>query len=81
MSLSAIGRKLALDRRTVRRFARTTDLDELLTTAASRASLLYEFKPYLHERFNAGCTDAARLTREIVELGYRGSDKTVRRYL
>ncbi|HVQ53128.1 MAG TPA: ISL3 family transposase [Mycobacterium sp.] len=81
MSLSAIGRKLALDRRTVRRFARATDLDELLTTSASRASLLDEFKPYLHERFNAGCTDAARLTREIVELGYRGSDKTVRRYL
>ncbi|MFV9452214.1 ISL3 family transposase [Rhodococcus sp. NM-2] len=81
MSISAIGRKLSLDRRTVRRFARATEVEELLTKAESRASLLDEFKPHLHERFNAGCTDAARLTREIALLGYRGSDKTVRRYL
>ncbi|MDV6247209.1 transposase [Rhodococcus opacus] len=81
MSLSAIGRKLSLDRRTVRRFARAADVEELLTAARSRTSLLDEFKPYLHDRLRAGCTDAARLTRELVELGYRGSDKTVRRYL
>ena len=81
MSISAIGRKLSLDRRTVRRFARATEVEELLTKAESRVSLLDEFKPHLHERFNAGCTDAARLTREIALLGYRGSDKTVRRYL
>ena len=81
MSISAIGRKLSLDRRTVRRFARATEVEELLTKAECRASLLDEFKPHLHERFNAGCTDAARLTREIALLGYRGSDKTVRRYL
>jgi hypothetical protein len=81
VSISAIGRKLSLDRRTVRRFARATEVEELLTKTESRASLLDEFKPHLHERFNAGCTDAARLTREIALLGYRGSDKTVRRYL
>lgn len=81
MSLSAISRKLSLDRRTVRRFARAADVEEPLTTAASRTSLLDEFKPYLRQRFRAGCTDAVRLTREIVKLGYRGSDKTVRRYL
>lgn len=81
VSLSAIGRKLSLDRRTVRRFARASEVEELLTTAESRTSLLDEFKPYLHQRFHAGCTDAARLTREIMKLGYRGSDKTVRRYL
>ncbi|GAF51514.1 hypothetical protein RW1_121_00010 [Rhodococcus wratislaviensis NBRC 100605] len=79
MSISAIGRNLSLDRRTVRRFARATEVEELLTKAESRASLLDEFKSHLHERFNAGCTDAARLTREIALLGYRGSDKTVRR--
>lgn len=80
-SISAITRILSLDRKTVQRFARADKVEELLTKAYSRGSLLDPFKPYLHERFNAGCTDAARLTREITELGYRGSDKTVRRYL
>lgn len=49
-------------------------------TARSRASLLDAFKPYLHERFNTGHTDAAALTTQITALGYRGSGKTVRRY-
>ena len=47
----------------------------------SRESLLDPFKPYLHERFNAGHSDSAALTTQITEMGYRGSDKTVRRYL
>jgi transposase len=80
-SISAIGRTLSLNRRTVRRFARAADVDQLLGKARSRGSLLDPFKPYLHERFNAGHTDAAALTDEIKALGYRGSDKTVRRYL
>jgi len=80
-SISAIGRTLSLNRRTVRRFARAADVDQLLGKAGSRASLLDPFKPYLHERFNAGHTDAAALTDEIKALGYRGSAKTVRRYL
>ncbi|MDT3446848.1 MULTISPECIES: hypothetical protein [unclassified Pseudofrankia] len=32
-------------------------------------------------RWNEGVTDAAHLTSEITELGYRGSDQAVRRYL
>ncbi|WP_133169439.1 hypothetical protein [Rhodococcus opacus] len=52
-----------------------------ISAIGRKRSLLDEFKPHLHERFNAGCTDAARLTLEIVGLGYCGSDKTVRRYL
>jgi transposase len=80
-SISAIGRSLSLDRRTVRRFTRAAEVDELLGKAGSRGSMLDPFKPYLHERFNAGHTDAAALTDQIKALGYRGSDKTVRRYL
>ena len=80
-SLSAICRDLSLDRKTVRRFARAHNVEQLLGTARSRDSVLDAFKPYLHERFNTGYTDAAQLTKEITELGYRGSDKTVRRYL
>jgi transposase len=65
----------------VRRYARAARVEDLLTTAHARASLLDPFKPYLHQRFNSGCTDAARLTTEITAQGYRGSDQTVRRYL
>lgn len=82
MSISAISRTLGLDRRTVRRFARATEVDELLTTTRTAGRrLLTEFEPYLRERFAAGCTDATRLTAEIVARGYRGSAKTVRRFL
>ncbi len=80
-SISAICRTLRLDRKTVQRFARAETVDELLAKAGNRGSLLDRFKPYLHERFNAGRTDAARFTEEITAMGYRGSDKTVRRYL
>ena len=80
-SITAIGRELGLDRRTARRFVRAEHVEDLLAKAQSRESLLDAFKPYLHERFNAGHTDAASLTLEITALGYRGSDKTVRRYL
>lgn len=81
MNQSAIARKLSLDRRTVRRFARATNVEELSVTAAKRNSVLDDYKPYLLDRFRQGCTDAARLTEEIAAMGYRGSDKTVRRYL
>jgi len=80
-SSTAIGRELGLDRRTARRFARAEHVQDLLVKARSRQSLLDAFKPYLHERFNAAHTDAAALTLQITALGYRGSDKTVRRYL
>lgn len=80
-SITHIARELGLNRRTVRRFARADRVEDLLGKAASRGSLLDPYKPYLHERFNAGQTDAAALTAEITERGYRGSAKTVRRYL
>ena len=82
MSISGIARQLNLDRRTVRRFVRATHIDELLATSRmAGATLLTAHEMYLRERFTAGCTDAARLTREITERGYRGSPQTVRRFL
>ena len=80
-STSQIARELGLNRRTVRRFARADSVEDLLVNAGPRGSLLDPYKPYLHERFNAGQTDAAALAAAIVERGYRGSVKTVRRYL
>lgn len=81
-SISGISRQLNLDRRTVRRFVRATDLEELLTTSRMAGpTLLNGYETYLRERFVAGCTDAARLTRELTKRGYRGNGQTVRRFL
>jgi transposase len=80
-SISAIARALRLDRHTVRRFARATDLNELLAKTTNRTTLLDAYHPYLHQQFNAGHTDAAALYREIRAQGYRGSPQTVRSYL
>ena len=79
--MSAISRQLGLDRATVRRFVRAGNVDELLVKTRQRASLLDGFTDYLHHRWSQGAHDAAVLTGELRELGYRGSDQTVRRYL
>ena len=38
-------------------------------------------QPHLHQRWNEGCHDVAVLHAEITALGYRGSLRTVYRYL
>ncbi|MGW4424428.1 ISL3-like element ISAzs13 family transposase, partial [Streptosporangium sp. NPDC004631] len=46
------------------------------------ATRLDDYKPYLIQRWNDGCTDAARLFREIRARGYPGrTPQAVRRYL
>jgi transposase len=80
-SLLAITRILQLDRKTVQRFARAATVEELLAKSVGRSSLLNRYKPYLHQRWNEGVTDATLLTKEITVQGYTGSHQTVRRYL
>jgi transposase len=80
VSRAAISRQLKLDPHTVRRFAGAAGVEELLTRT-SRRSVLDEFKPYLCQRWNEGCTDGELLFREIAGRGFRGSVKTVRRFL
>jgi transposase len=80
-SLSAISRVTGLDRKTVQRFARAGSAEELLGKATSRESKLDQFKPYLHQRWNEGVTDAAALHAELRQRGWAGSEQTVRRYV
>jgi transposase len=82
-SRSAIAAELGLARNTVRRFARAADPGELLVNdwSSQRPRMLDEYAPYLHQRWNQGCTDAAQLCREIRTRGYRGSYTLVRDYL
>ena len=80
--IKTIMRELGLAKETVRRFARAATVEELLATARDgRASVLDEFKPYLHHRFNLGHTNGSLLFAEIREQGYRGSLGTVLGYL
>jgi transposase len=80
--IKPIMRELGLAKETVRKFYRATSVEEVTATSrAGRPSMLDEFKPYLHERFNAGITNISALFREICEQGYRGSRGTVADYL
>jgi transposase len=80
--IKPIMRELGLAKETVRKFARAATVEELLTRPlAGRPSILDEHKPYLHERWNAGCTNVLQLHAEITARGYRGSYGTVNLYL
>ena len=79
--IKPIMRELGLAKATVHRFARAASIEELLAAARDRRSILDKFKPYLHQRWNAGCTNAVQLHAEIRAAGYRGSYATVRGYL
>jgi transposase len=70
-----IARHLACHPKTVRR-----DLAQMLPLTArsgARTSILDPYKPYLLERWNAGCHNASQLLREIQPLGYHGGATTV----
>jgi transposase len=82
-SFGKIAAELSLARNTVRRFARAASPEELLVNDGTgrRASILDEHAPYLRERWNSGCTNAAQLWQEIRDRGYPGSRRQVRDYL
>ncbi|MFI2652386.1 ISL3 family transposase [Micromonospora fulviviridis] len=78
---TAISKALNLDGKTVRRYLRTSTPDDLITDMLPRARELDEHAAYLAARWQQGCTNAARLTTELRDRGYRGSERSVRRLL
>lgn len=82
-SVRAVADQLGLARNTVRRFARAADPEELLVNDGTgrRRSMLEDYAPYLRQRWDEGCTDAAALWRELRERGYPGGYSRVRDYL
>jgi transposase len=81
LGLRAIARELGVDRKTARRFAHAATSDQAVARAISRPTVLDRYQPHLHRRWNEGCRDTAVLHAEITALGYRGSIRTVYRYL
>jgi transposase len=83
LTISAIGRQLRLDRKTVRTFVRAPSAEAIgpPRRADTASALLAPFAPYLVRRWQEGCRDGARLGEELRGQGYRGSARTLRRYL
>ena len=82
LGIKAIKRQTGLAKETVRRFYRAGSAGELLAKARDgRPSLLDDYKPYLHQRWNEGCTNVRQLHAEIRIRGFRGGYGTVRDYV
>lgn len=82
-SRRSIGRQLRMTHRTVKSLADAAKPEDLYRGQwqHSRTSVLDEYKPYLDERWDEGCTNAWKLWEEIVPMGYRGSYGRVSAYL
>ncbi|MEW2120273.1 ISL3 family transposase [Streptomyces sp. NPDC005474] len=62
--IQAVCEALGLDRKTVRRYAHAaTPEDASLGTGSRRYGQVHAYSPYLHRRWNEGCTDSAGITR------------------
>jgi transposase len=81
LTITAIADHLHLNRRTVRKFLNVSSAAELRRTLGTAPSRLDRFAPYLVGRWQEGCQVAAYLHAELRALGYRGSKRTVRRFV
>jgi transposase len=80
--IKPIMRQTGLAKETVRRFYRAATVDELLAKVTDgRPSVLDDYKPYLHQRWNEGCTNVRQLHSELRERGYKGGYGTIRDYV
>ena len=81
-NVTAIMRELRLAPGTARRYYRAASVDEVVAgTLTGWPSKLDDYKPFLHQRWNSGCTNISQLHRELTAQGYRGSYATVYAYL
>jgi transposase len=79
-TVPAIVQQVGVSRRTVFRSLRTTTYPAPKRRRDHGASLLTPYKPYLLERWNAGCYTAMRLFRDLRQRGYTGGYGIVAAY-
>jgi hypothetical protein len=75
----AMATHLSIGKKTVFRYLRTTTWPERRRRRDGGHSVLNPDKPYLLDRWTAGCHDALRLSGELQQRGYPGSYATVAR--
>lgn len=80
ISQREIARRFSLSRNTVRKFLQAETFPER-SRSPYRGSILDPYKPYLLDRWKAGCWNGAQLLEEIKQLGYPGSDALVRSFM
>ena len=77
-----IKRTTGLAKATVARYCHAETVEELLvTTRTGKSSVLDEYKPYIHEHFNAGVTNIKQIWTEIREMGCPAAYSTLRDYM
>lgn len=79
-SQSAIAHHLHLDRKTVRKYLHTAHYPAH-PRRAQRQSILDPYKPYVVDRWNAGCHNSAQLWRELTSRGFTGKPSLVKAYV
>jgi transposase len=80
VSQREIARRLSLSRNTVQKFLQAETFPER-SRPPYRGSILDPYKPYILERWKAGCWNGAQLLEEIKKLGYTGSDALFRYFM
>ena len=80
MAVREIARRLKLSRQTVHRFLRAETFPER-SRSPYRGSILDPYKPYILERWRAGCWNGSQLYQEVKLRGYTGSDSLFRLFI
>ena len=80
VSQREIARRLKLSRNTVRKFLQVETFPER-SPRPYRGSILDPYKPYILDRWKAGCWNGMQLLEEIQHLGYTGSPALLRYFL
>ncbi|MFE6274520.1 ISL3 family transposase [Streptomyces goshikiensis] len=81
-SKRSVARQLGMGHSTVLRFASAATPEALFTGQwQNRRTALDPYKPYLHQRWQDGCTNAWKLWEELKEQGYSHGYASVRDYI
>ncbi len=80
ISQREIARRLNMSRQTVQKFLVSESLPER-SRPPYRGSILDPYKPYILQRWKAGCWNGSQLYSEVKELGYTGSQALFRLFI
>src|SRR5229473_1403143 len=80
ISAREIARRLHMSRQTVQKFLVAESFPER-STPPYRGSILDPYKPYILDRWKAGCWNGSQLSTEVKELGYTGSQALFRLFI